>query len=159
MARVRSLSAVAAFVLVSTGITGAPVATAALAAGSPFCDPSTSAFAGRLVSSDAGDARNGDSREPDLGEVHEDLPATAKGKANKQFKVTVPVYFHVVTDGTIGALTDEPDRRTDRRAQQHLRRRRGRRSDRVHVRTRRRHPYRQRRLVQREARAATPSTR
>ncbi len=107
MARVRSLSAVAAFVLVSTGITGAPVASAALAAGSPFCDPSTSAFAGRLLPSDAGNARGDESREPDLGQVHEDLPVSAKGKANKQFKATVPVYFHVVTDGTTGALTDK----------------------------------------------------
>jgi hypothetical protein len=105
MAKVRSLSAVAVFVLVSTGITGAPVATAATAAGSPFCDPSTSAIAGRLLSSDAGE-RGGDSREPDLGEVHEDLPASAKGKADKRFRATIPVYFHVVTDGTIGALTD-----------------------------------------------------
>ena len=51
--------------------------------------------------------RGGDVREPDLGEVHEDLPAAAKGNAAKRFRVTVPVYFHVVTDGTTGALTDE----------------------------------------------------
>jgi hypothetical protein len=107
MAKLRSLSAAAVFVLVSTGITGASVGTAALAAGSPFCDTSNSAIAGRLVSSEAGEGRNGDSREPDLGEVHEDLPASAKGRSDKRFKATVPVYFHVVTDGTIGALTDD----------------------------------------------------
>ena len=43
---------------------------------------------------------------PTPGEVHADLPASAKGKASKNFRATVPVYFHVVTDGTTGALTD-----------------------------------------------------
>ncbi|MEU8222512.1 zinc metalloprotease [Kribbella sp. NPDC048915] len=48
-------------------------------------------------------ARGG--REPELGQVAKDLPATAKGRASADFRVTVPVYFHVVTDGSIGALT------------------------------------------------------
>src|SRR4029453_6539710 len=39
--------------------------------------------------------------------VQADLPAPAKGKAGRNFKATVPVYFHVVTDGAIGAVTDE----------------------------------------------------
>jgi hypothetical protein len=49
------------------------------------------------------------SRDPgaaDLGQTITDLPASAKGKAGKNFRATVPVYFHVVTDGTIGSLTD-----------------------------------------------------
>jgi hypothetical protein len=107
MAKLRSISAVAVFVLVSTGITGSTVGIGSLAAASPFCDTSTSAIASRLVSTGAGDERNGASREPDLGEVHEDLPASAKGKADKRFTATVPVYFHVVTDGTVGELTDD----------------------------------------------------
>jgi Pregnancy-associated plasma protein-A len=44
-------------------------------------------------------------REPDLGQVATDLPASAKGKAGKNFSATIPVYFHVVTDGSIGSLT------------------------------------------------------
>jgi Pregnancy-associated plasma protein-A len=59
------------------------------------CDPQTAAPVGR----------GGIVREPDLGEVHADLPASAKGKAGRTFKATVPVYFHVVTDGAIGNLT------------------------------------------------------
>ena len=82
------------------------VGTAAAAADSSLCE--TSAIAGRLLSASTGEQRNGDMREPDLGEVHEDLPASAKGKANDQFKATVPVYFHVVTDGTIGASPTPP---------------------------------------------------
>jgi hypothetical protein len=107
MRNFRSLSAVGVFVLVSTGIVGVAGGTAAMSAASPFCDPSIAAIATRLDSPDAGLARGGESREPDLGEVHEDLPASAKGKAHGPFKATVPVYFHVVTDGTIGALTDD----------------------------------------------------
>ena len=102
MARARSLSTAAVFVLVSTGIAGGSAGGAALAGASPFCDPPAADV--RLVAS-AGDERDASRREPDLGEAHEDLPASAKGKAGKRFKATVPVYFHVVTDGTIGALT------------------------------------------------------
>jgi len=49
--------------------------------------------------------RGGDVREPELGEVHEDLPAAARGKATKRFEASVPVYFHVVSDGLTGAVT------------------------------------------------------
>jgi hypothetical protein len=49
--------------------------------------------------------RGGVVREPSLNEVHVDLPASAKGKAGRNFRATVPVYFHVVTDGSIGNLT------------------------------------------------------
>jgi hypothetical protein len=44
-------------------------------------------------------------REPDLGQVHVDMPASAKGKAKANFSATVPVYFHVITDGALGNLT------------------------------------------------------
>ncbi|MET0939694.1 MAG: zinc metalloprotease [Gaiellaceae bacterium] len=46
-------------------------------------------------------------REPDLGQVADNLPASAQGQAGPNFSATVPVYFHVVSDGTIGALTTQ----------------------------------------------------
>ncbi|HVF04889.1 MAG TPA: zinc metalloprotease [Frankiaceae bacterium] len=46
-------------------------------------------------------------REPSLGQTATDLPASAKGKAGQKFAATIPVYFHVVTDGATGAVTDE----------------------------------------------------
>jgi len=49
--------------------------------------------------------RGGDVREPDLGTAT-DLPVSANGRAGKNFKATIPVYMHVVTDGAIGNLTD-----------------------------------------------------
>jgi hypothetical protein len=50
-------------------------------------------------------AGRGAIREPDLGQTASDLPASAKGRAGANFDATVPVYFHVVTDGSIGSLT------------------------------------------------------
>ena len=65
--------------------------------GFSICDPvDASPFVGR----------GGEVREPDLGDVHADLAASAKGRAGKTFKATIPVYLHVVTDGAIGSLTD-----------------------------------------------------
>jgi pregnancy-associated plasma protein-A len=62
-----------------------------------ICDPvATTPFVGR----------GGEVREPDLGDLHADLPASAKGRAGKNFKATIPVYVHVVTDGAIGSLSD-----------------------------------------------------
>ena len=60
------------------------------------CDPQAAALVGR----------GGTGREPLLAEAHANLPASAKGKAGPRFKATVPVYFHVVSDGSIGALTN-----------------------------------------------------
>jgi hypothetical protein len=51
-------------------------------------------------------ARGGVVREPDVVQVHADLPASAKNKAGRNFRATVPVWFHVVTDGATGAMTD-----------------------------------------------------
>jgi hypothetical protein len=44
-------------------------------------------------------------REPDLGQTADDLPASAQGQAEANFSATVPVYFHVVIDGSIGNVT------------------------------------------------------
>ena len=73
-----------------------------------YCDPL--APAGAALYPDGGAARaalgrGGVVREPDLGEVHADLPASAKNRASRRFNATVPVYFHVVTDGATGSLT------------------------------------------------------
>ena len=45
-------------------------------------------------------------REKDTGQIARDLPTAAKGRAPSSFSVTVPVYWHVVTDGAAGAVTD-----------------------------------------------------
>ena len=44
-------------------------------------------------------------REPSLNATYETMPASAKGKGGAKFRATVPVWFHVVTDGAIGNVT------------------------------------------------------
>jgi Pregnancy-associated plasma protein-A len=69
-----------------------------------ICDPLARTS---LVGSTAGAVgRGGQIREPELGQVHGDLPASAKGRARATFSTTVPVYFHVITDGATGSLTN-----------------------------------------------------
>jgi Pregnancy-associated plasma protein-A len=71
-----------------------------------ICDPvgAVSLVAGGPGTALAG--RGGGRREPELGQPHEDLPASAKGQAGSSFATTVPVYFHVITDGAKGDLRD-----------------------------------------------------
>jgi Pregnancy-associated plasma protein-A len=73
------------------GATGAPAHAA-------VCGGSSTAAA-------AASGRGDPSREPDLGQVHEDMPASAQGQAGADFAAEIPVYVHVVTDGAVGNLT------------------------------------------------------
>jgi hypothetical protein len=99
----------ALFTAISTGITVAPAAAAPSKADrSANCNPlategaaTFSLFGGSSVA-----ARGSEAREPDLGEVHAELPASAKGKAGKNFRQSVPVWFHVVSDGAIGNISN-----------------------------------------------------
>jgi pregnancy-associated plasma protein-A len=52
------------------------------------------------------EARGGSAHEKDTGQVAHELPAAAKGQAPSDFSVTVPVYFHVITDGSLGNVSD-----------------------------------------------------
>jgi hypothetical protein len=82
------------------GVVGPVGAVGSVSASSVLCEDEGGS------SAPAVQGRGGTVREPDLGEVHADLPASAKGKAGKSFRATVPVYWHVVTDGATGNLTD-----------------------------------------------------
>ena len=104
MKSVRALSTMSIAALVYAVASASPVTAGAQHAGkSASCDPRTSAAAG---SHHALAGRGETAREPALNERHEDLPASAKGKAGPAFRATVPVYFHIVTDGATGAVTD-----------------------------------------------------
>jgi hypothetical protein len=109
MKHVKLFLAVALAIALYTGVT----VTAASGAGSPAqSTPCVPAMAGgdlfsvytKLTPAQYG--RGFQQREP-LDKTAADLPASAIGKAGPSFRVTVPVYFHVVTDGSIGSLTDK----------------------------------------------------
>ena len=50
--------------------------------------------------------RDGRVNEKSLAQVAKALPAAAKGRAPASFSATVPVHWHVITDGATGALTN-----------------------------------------------------
>ena len=104
MKRVRIVTALATSALLSTTIAVSPAAAAGSQAS--FCDPLSDPAGAISPTGGAFQGRGGVVREPDLGEVHQDLPASAKGKAGKRFSATVPVYFHVITDGAVGNVTN-----------------------------------------------------
>jgi Pregnancy-associated plasma protein-A len=86
-------------------VTLAPAGAAGVQANASLCGPhaDVSEHSGTTAADFAG--RGGQPREPDLGQTHQDLPASAKGRAGPDFTAQVPVYVHVVTDGAIGSLT------------------------------------------------------
>ena len=89
-------------VLMSTmAVLSAPVASASTG----LCAPGDTAAAGEVEAA-APVGRGSDGREPDLGQTSTDLPESAKGKAGPRFAAKVPVYFHVITDGQTGGVTD-----------------------------------------------------
>ena len=51
--------------------------------------------------------RGFDAREPADNTSVQDLPASAVGQAGPNFSATVPVYFHVITNGPVGNLTNK----------------------------------------------------
>ena len=99
MKRIKLLSvlvvAVAAYAAATVGAAGAALADGAVSTRAWDCNPLAASLQGR----------GGVTREPDLAQVHSDLPARAKGKAGAAFSATVPVWFHVVSDGAVGNLT------------------------------------------------------
>lgn len=94
--------AVAALLAASVVVGGSAPAAVGAAASAVRSGPTCDAHQQDAVFT----GRGSEMREPDLGEAHNDLPESAKGQAPAGFQTTIPVYLHVVTDGTLGALTD-----------------------------------------------------
>ena len=93
----RAIALIAAYALIAT-LGAVPVGAFSLAGGSASCDP----YYDEVVTFEG---RGTKLREKDLGQVHVDLPASAKNRAPANFRVTVLVWFHVITDGAAGNLT------------------------------------------------------
>ena len=110
--RALTLVASAALALSLVGPASGSLATGGQQASA--CSPEELAAAGAGMGAQArdGSARGtavdsqGRVREKDTGQVVRDLPQTAKGRAPSTFSVTVPVFWHVVTDGSAGAVSN-----------------------------------------------------
>jgi hypothetical protein len=101
----RSMRRLIALVLVYTlaatfAVVPAAASSAAAGSSAELCHPDDSQGLAGAVGRGGGKIQ-----EPDLGQPHADLPASAKGRAKAGFSATVPVYFHVITDGRLGNLT------------------------------------------------------
>ena len=88
-----------------------PVGAAPARGGHPAwaCSPedtaAASATSGAAARGSAVDSK-GRVREKDTGQLAKELPKAARGKAPAGFSATVPVYWHVITNGAEGAVTD-----------------------------------------------------
>ena len=112
--RVPTLVAALALTFALAGPAAAFSPAAFASAGLPAwaCGPAdTAAGVGSAARGDIRDS-SGQIREMDTGQVPVDLPKSAQNAAPADFAVTVPVYFHVITDGALGDLSD-----SDMRAQ------------------------------------------
>ncbi|HKE75905.1 MAG TPA: zinc metalloprotease [Acidimicrobiales bacterium] len=89
--------------IVTTALCAVTLGTAGLGSATP-----SAALCGAPPEASAVPAgRGGPAREPDLGQVHTDMPAAAKGQAAAGFHARIPVYVHVITAGAVGNLTDQ----------------------------------------------------
>ena len=78
---------------------------AATAVSTSLCSPADiAAGIGLTARGGIADSR-GMIREPDLGQTTDPMPRSAVGVAGADFSATVPVWFHVITDGATGYLS------------------------------------------------------
>jgi hypothetical protein len=108
----RRLIVLATGVLAALAVSAAPATAGPGSAGSNACTGWETAAAGTfdsLTSLTAGPsnarAAGNVTREPGLNATYEAMPDSAKGKGGAKFRATVPVWFHVVTDGAVGNVT------------------------------------------------------
>jgi Pregnancy-associated plasma protein-A len=103
----RALTLVSSLAL-SLALAGPVTALASTSLQSWACSPQDTAAAAAGGAAARGPAvdSHGRIREKDTGQVAMDLPKAAKGRAPANFSATVPVYWHVITDGAEGAVTD-----------------------------------------------------
>jgi hypothetical protein len=110
----RKLVLLATGALAALAVTAAPAGAAVRAPASYLCNGWEAAGAGTFdtvsaltVTSGTARSAGGGVREPSLNATYESLPDSAKGKGGARFKATVPVWFHVVSDGAFGNVTQK----------------------------------------------------
>jgi hypothetical protein len=87
------------------GVSPAQGGTTSTAQASWVCDPALFDSLSSLgVSSTA--RGGGVIREPALNQLHAQVPADRRGRADRIFRVTVPTWVHVVSDRAIGNVSD-----------------------------------------------------
>jgi Pregnancy-associated plasma protein-A len=100
--RIRLVGAIVLALAASLTVSPASAAPGMAANWTDACGTSDFDSLGRLAVSST--ARGSTAREPDLHQVHTEAPAQRARGAN--FRVTVPTWVHVVSDGAIGNVSD-----------------------------------------------------
>jgi hypothetical protein len=102
MSKVRRSTALLASLAYVLALAAAPASAIARSGGAAACAPGETGIVARGGIADS----RGVIREKDTGQVADPMPASALGKAPANFSATIDVYFHVITDGTQGVLSD-----------------------------------------------------
>jgi hypothetical protein len=102
MSKVRRSTALLASLAYVLALAAAPASAIARSGGAAACAPGETGIVARGGIADS----RGVIREKDTGQVADPMPASALGKAPANFSATIDVYFHVITDGTKGVLSD-----------------------------------------------------
>jgi hypothetical protein len=103
--RVRRAAALFALVAIITALFAAPAVAIARTEGGAASVAANCAPGSGIVG--RGADKDGFVREMNTGQAATDLPARAKGKAPSDFSAVVDVYFHVISDGGVGNVSDK----------------------------------------------------
>jgi hypothetical protein len=97
---------VVAALVAAFGVSPAAAGTTSTAQASWVCD--TALFDSLSSLGASSTARGGGAiiREPALNQLSAEVPANRQGRADRNFRVTVPTWVHVVSDGAIGNVSD-----------------------------------------------------
>src|SRR5918994_2788232 len=101
MTKVRRTAALLASLALTFGLGATPALALSIGSNAVACAEGGGDSAARIGAG----AKGGEFREKEMGEA-KPLPAKAQGKAPANFSATVPVYFHVITDGDEGDVSD-----------------------------------------------------
>ena len=107
MHRIAVLLAVTAALVAATATPAGAAPRDTFAGACTWDGPGAETFGAlRTLAASKTGARAGERDAPGVTQTPEEVPASARRKGGKGFRATIPVYFHVITDGSTGDLSN-----------------------------------------------------